>query len=70
MTRTANSKAIYILFEDGEKNAEIAIPGSRLIQNNGFTDAEIAEFMEYVVSEQDSIVEAARTINPIRAMMK
>lgn len=70
MTRTADSKAIYVLFTDGEKNAEIAIPGSRLIANNGFSEEEIAEFMEYVISEKDSIYELARTINPIRAMMK
>ena len=70
MTRTANSKAIYVLFEDGKRNAEIAIPGNRLISNNGFSDKEIAEFMEYVISERDAIYEVAKDINPLRAMMK
>lgn len=70
MTRTADNKAIYVLFEKGKKNAEIAIPGSRLIANNGFSDEEIAEFMEYVISQKDEIYQTAKTINPLRAMMK
>ena len=70
MTRTADNKAIYVLFEDDDKSAEIAIPGSRLIANHGFSDEEISEFMEYVISQKDTIYETAKTINPLRAMMK
>ena len=70
MTRTADSKAIYVLFAEGNKTAEIAIPDNRLVLNKGFSDNEIAEFMEYVIYEKDAIYELAKTINPIRAMMK
>ena len=31
MTRTKDSKAVYVLFEDGDKKAEIALPDCRFV---------------------------------------
>lgn len=70
MTRTKEDKAVYVLFTDREKSAEIAIPGRRVISNKGFSDEEMKQLMMYVEGEQDAIFEAAKKINPITAMMK
>ena len=70
MTRTKEDKAVYVLFTDREKSAEIAIQGRRVIYNKGFSDEEMKQLMMYVEGEQDAIFEAAKKINPITAMMK
>lgn len=70
MTRTADKKAIYVLFEEGSRSAEIAIPDNKIVSNKGFSDEEIAQFMEYLDAERETIYETAKTINPLRAMMK
>ena len=69
MTRTKDSKAVYVLFEDGAKNAEFALPGGRLVSNSGFSDEETAQLKEYVDNEQDTIFELAKKINPIKAFL-
>lgn len=69
MTRTKESKAVYVLFEDGKKNAEFALPEGRLVRNNGFSDEETAQLKEYVDNEQDAIFELAKKINPIKAFL-
>lgn len=69
MTRTENSKAIYVLFTDDKKSAEFSIPGCKLVSNKGFRDIEIEELKDYVLNEQDSIMSLAKTINPMRAFM-
>lgn len=70
MTRTKEDKAVYVLFTEQEKSAEIAIPGCRVISNKGFSDEEMKQLMMYVEGEQDAIFDAAKKINPITAMMK
>ena len=70
MTRTKDDKAVYVLFTDNNKSAEIAIPGCRVVSNKGFTTDEMNQLMEYVKSEQDTIFEMAKKVNPIYAMMK
>ncbi len=37
MTRTKDSKAVYVLFEDGDKKAEIALPDCRFVSGRGFS---------------------------------
>ena len=69
MTRTKDSKAVYVLFQDGDKSAEIAIPECRLVNNKGFSDEEIAQLTDYVQNEQDSIYELAKKINPMKAFL-
>ena len=69
MTRTKDSKAVYILFEDGSKNAEITLPECKLVNNKGFSDEEISQLFDYVRNEQDSIYELAKQINPMKAFL-
>ena len=66
MTRTKDSKAVYVLFEDGSRNAEFALPEGKLVKNNGFSDEEISRLADYVDGERDSIFNVAKTINPMR----
>lgn len=69
MTRHGDNKAIYILFTDGDKSAEFAIPGCRLLSNKGFDTDEIGQLEEYINNEQDYIYSIAKEINPIKAFM-
>ena len=70
LTRTKDNKAIYILFNDKDKEAEFSIPGCKLISNKGFSDEEISELSDYINNNMESIYDLAKTINPIKAMMK
>ncbi len=69
MTRTKDSKAVYVVFEDGSKNAEFALPECKLVSNNGFSDEEIVQLKDYVENEQDSIYDVAKKINPMKAFL-
>ena len=69
MTHTKESKAVYVMFQDGDKNAEIALPECRLVSNRGFSDEEISQLMDYASNEQDSIFELAKGINPMKAFL-
>ncbi len=69
MTRTQDKKAVYILFQDGEKSAEYSLPGCGLVRNKGFSETELMSLKEYVDNEQDSIYAMAKGVNPIKALM-
>ena len=69
MTRGKDSKAVYVLFEDGSKTAEFALPECRKVSNNGFSDEEVSQLLDYIQNEQDSIYEVAKKINPMRAFL-
>ncbi len=69
MTHNKDSKALYVLFQDKDKSAEISLPGSKLVNNNGFSDEEISQLMDYVQNETDSIYELSKKINPMRAFL-
>ena len=69
MTRTKDSKAVYVLFEDNGKSAEIAMPECKIVNNKGFSDEEIAQLTDYVKNEHDSIYELAKGINPMKAFL-
>ena len=69
VTRTKDSKAVYVMFQDGDKNAEIALPECRLVSNKGFSDEEISQLMDYAANEKDSIFELAKGINPMKAFL-
>lgn len=70
ITRTEDSKAVYVLIEDKTKTAEFSIPGCKIIRNNGFDVNEIGELKDYIDGNQDEIFKLAKGINPFRAMMK
>lgn len=69
MTRTKDSKAVYVLFEDGDKSAEFSIPGGKLINNSGFSEEEVAQLKDYLENEQDSIFDLAKKIDPMKALL-
>ena len=69
MTRTKESKAVYVMFEDGSKSAEFALPEGGLVRNSGFSDEEIAQLKDYVDNEQDSIYDIAKKINPMKSFL-
>ena len=69
LTRTWDKKAVYVLFQDGDKSAEYSLPGCGLVRNKGFSDAELKSLKEYVDNEQDSIYAMAKGVNPIKALM-
>ena len=69
MTRTRDSKAVYVLFQDGQKSAEISLPECKLISNKGFSDEEISQLSDYVQNEQDGIYDMAKTVNPMKAFL-
>lgn len=70
MTRNKDEKAIYIQFNDKEKTAEFTLPGCKLISNKGFMPDELEQLKLYIDNEQDSIYKMAKTVNPLRAIMK
>ena len=69
MTRAGDKKAVYVLFQDGDKSAEYSLPGCGLVRNKGFSDAELKSLKEYVDNEQDSIYAMAKGVNPIKALI-
>ena len=69
MTRTKDSKAVYVLFEDEGKSAEFSLPGCKVVSNKGFSEEEMASLADYVRNEQDSIFETAKKINPMKAFL-
>ena len=69
MTRTKDSKAVYVMFEDDRRSIEFALPEGKLVRNNGFSDEEIARLKDYVDNERDSIFDMAKKINPMRELL-
>ena len=69
MTRTRDKKAVYVLFQDGSKTAELMLPGCELVRNKGFSEDDIRQLKDYIDNEQDSIFAMAKQVNPIKAMM-
>ncbi len=66
MTRTKDSKALYVMFSDNDKSAEFALPENRLVNNTGFSDDEIAQLTDYIANEKDEIFAIAGKINPMK----
>ena len=69
LIRTEDKKAIYVMFEDGNKMAEITLPDLNVVRNNGFTEEEIRQLKDYTDNERDKIFSMAKEINPLRAFM-
>ena len=69
MTRTKYNKAVYVLFQDRDKNAEFSLPGCKLLNNRGFSTEEISQLKDYINNEQERIYSLAKEVNPMRAFM-
>ena len=63
-------KHIYVQFAEDDKIAEATLPDKKIIYNEGFSEEEIAVLETYIRSEENTIVEMAKNINPINAFMK
>ena len=70
MTRSGEEKAIYVLFQDGEKSAEITAPECRLVSSSGFDDEEINQLIAYVKREKETIYALAKDVNPLKAFLE
>lgn len=69
LTRHGEKKAVYVLFCDGAKSAEFAIPEGRLIHNDGFSEEELGQLRDYIKNEQDYLFRIAKEVNPIKGFM-
>ncbi|MCR5831613.1 MAG: hypothetical protein K6G67_05645 [Lachnospiraceae bacterium] len=69
MTRTKDNKAVYVLFQDEDKSAEISLPGCEVVSNKGFSEEEIEKLKDYVDNERDSIYDLAKQVNPMKAFL-
>ncbi len=69
MTGSKDKRAVFVLFEDGGKSAEFALPECRMVRNNGFDEEEISQLTDYISNEQDLIYELAGQINPMKAFL-
>jgi len=70
LTQTKDSKAVYVMFTDGDKTAEFSLPGCKFVSNKGFSIEEINQLKEYIDNEQDSIYTLAKKVNPMKAFME
>ena len=69
MTRTKEDKAVYVLFTDREKSAEIAIPGRRVISNKGFSDEEMKQLCFKIYQNIERVNRTAARPYDIRVSM-
>ena len=69
LIRTEDKKAVYVMFQDGEKSAELTLPDLSIVSNKGFSDKEIAQLKDYMDNEREKIYAMAKEINPLRAFM-
>lgn len=69
LIRKDGDKAIYVMFTDGNKEAEFVVPECRLLNNKGFTEEEIGSLTDYIKNEQDYIYSIAKKVNPMKAFM-
>jgi len=69
LTRTKDDKAIYVLFTDKERSAEISLPELKVLSNNGFSVDELKKLIEYVDGQRDYIYSIAKKVDPMKAFM-
>lgn len=65
-----DDKHACVLFRDGERSAEGAVPACTITENHGFTDEEVAQLEAYMKENISDIKAEAAKVNPIKAMMK
>lgn len=69
LIRNDGEKIIYVLFTDGNKRAEINLPGPKLVKNEGFNEDEIKQLLEYTDNQNEIIYDIAKRVNPMKAFM-
>lgn len=63
-------KRAFVVFEEGNKNAEAMIPDCKVVKNNGFSEEEVGALENYLSENLEMLKRQAAQNNPIRAMMK
>jgi hypothetical protein len=63
-------KLAYVIFADKSRKAEGQIPDCIITSNNGFSAEEIAGLEMYMKQNLNMLKSMAKSINPIKAMMK
>lgn len=69
LTHTKDNKAVYILFTNGNKSAELSLPECKVINNSEFTDEEVAGLKFYIKNDRETIYALAKKVTPVKAMM-
>ena len=71
--RKDGAKSIYLLFSDGDKNAELMLPDAgdnvKIMKYSGFSDDEIKDLIDYVENSRDDITAIAGKVTPLKAFL-
>ena len=65
-----NRKYAFVTFDAGKKSAEGKIPDCTIIRSKGFSDDEIHDLEQYMMSDLDTIWDAAKGVNVFKSFMK
>ena len=62
-------REIYVLFTEGERNAEGRLSDYKMISSRGFTREENAMLEAYMRREKDRILQMAKSVNVMDAFL-
>ena len=67
--RKKGEKFVHVSIQRGQDEAEYIFPECRLEKSQGFTEEELNQLLIYVKGSQAEIMEHARKVNPMKAML-
>lgn len=67
--RKKDQKYVHVSFQRGKDTAEFILPECSLKKSQGFNQEELEKLSDYVKGSQAEIMEQARKINPMKAML-
>ena len=65
IVRNNDSKSVFVMFTDGDMSAEFELRECKLLRNNGFSQQDISQLEDYIISQKASILDIAKSVNPI-----
>lgn len=63
-------REVYVLFTDGQRNAEGRLSDYKMLSSRGFTAEEMAALETYMRQETNTILRMAKNINVMDAFLK
>ena len=63
------NKVVYVTFEDKGRSAEGVLPEGKILKSFGFSEKEIKALEFYMSSQKDTIIQMARTVDPMKAFL-
>ena len=63
-------KAVCVYFSDKERFAEGYVPECKVTSQKGFSDEEIADLETYLDANKEKILNEAKLVNPLKAILK